>query len=499
VTGHVEHVATKRRIGSLEARLALVTGLVLVLVSATLFVELTARERTKLIAAKTGAASMLVALLATELAAAIDFGDADDAASRLDDLRGNTDIVGAAVWSDPARPPIARWATAYSPPMTPPSANDPDGATVTRDWLVATKTVTGRHGTALARVRVIFTLQPENEAFKTNRLQLFWMTAGLAATAALLLVALARRYVVGPLSRLAQAATALADGDLSARVEIRSNDEIGDLARAFNVMGKAVAFREERLHKEIDLAQHIQTSILPRALEVTGLEVAATMIPASEVGGDYYDVLPIENGCWIGIGDVAGHGLDAGLIMLMTQATVAALVARDPAASPKDVVCVVNEVLFENIRSRLLRDDHATLTILRYERSGHVVFAGAHEEIIVYRARQGRSEIIATPGTWVGGRRDIRVGTVESSLHLLPGDLMLLHTDGVTEIRSPRGEEFGIARLCAELERVNEKPVSEITEHLVMAVGAWGVPEDDVTILVCRYRGTDGPPHSGNP
>jgi sigma-B regulation protein RsbU (phosphoserine phosphatase) len=199
--------------------------------------------------------------------------------------------------------------------------------------------------------------------------------------------------------------------------------------------------------------------------------------------------LPVESGCWIGIGDVAGHGLDAGLMMLMTQSIVASLVAREPTTSPRDVVCLVNEVLYDNIRNRLRRDDHATFTILRYHRSGQIVFAGAHEEIILYRARGNRCEVVDTPGTWVGGRRDIRKATVETSLRLEPGDLILLHTDGATETKSTLGEEFGIERLCSALEEVHDKPVSEIQEHLLLTVGAWGIAEDDVTFVVARFSG----------
>jgi serine phosphatase RsbU (regulator of sigma subunit) len=483
------HLSPRRRVGSLEIRLVALTSVVLIIVSTTLFLELVARERTKLIEAKANAAAMVIQLLATELAAAIDLGDSDDVSVRLNDLRGNADIVGAAVWTYPANASAAAWTKADGPPLEAPGPADPDGASTTPEWLVATNTIVGPQGAKLARVRIVFTLAPENEAFRKNRLQLFWMTVAITAATAVLLGLLARRYVVGPLSRLAHAASALADGDLSARVNVSSNDEIGDLARAFNVMGKAVAFREERLRKEIDLAQHIQSSILPRTLDVLGLTIAATMIPAAEVGGDYYDVLPLENGCWIGIGDVAGHGLDAGLMMLMTQSIVGALVARDPSASPRDVLCTLNEVLFDNIHNRLLRDDHATLTLLRYDRSGSVVFAGAHEEIIVFRAGEGRCEVVRTPGTWVGGRRDIRRGTVESSLRLGPGDVMLLHTDGVTETRDASGEQFGLERLCAELERVHGEAPRQIVDHLVQSVGAWGNAEDDVSLLVFRYEG----------
>ncbi len=73
----------------------------------------------------------------------------------------------------------------------------------------------------------------------------------------------------------------------------------------------------------------MQTSILPRKFAVPGLEISAKMIPASEVGGDYYDVIPVDDGCWIAIGDVSGHGLDAGLVMLMLQSSI-----TPPACSP---------------------------------------------------------------------------------------------------------------------------------------------------------------------
>jgi serine phosphatase RsbU (regulator of sigma subunit) len=480
----------KKRHLSLEAQLALIVSLVLILVSTTLFIELAARERAKLISAKTTAASMLTQLLANELAAAVDFEDADDATASLNFLRFNPDIVGAAVWSwRESAEPIAGWTSAGAPASSRPGADEPDGASASSEWLVATRTIVGQRNRPVARVRVVFTLRPENDAFRSNRRQLFWMTGGLSALAALLLALLARRYVVGPIQRLASAATALADGDLSARVDIRTANEIGDLARAFNVMGEAVAFRQERLQKEIDLAQRIQTSILPRSLEVPGLELAAIMLPTAEVGGDYYDVLPVERGCWIGIGDVAGHGLDAGLIMLMTQSIVAALIKNDTSATPKDVVCVLNEVLYDNLHNRLRRDDHATLTLLHYDRSGKVLFAGAHEDIVVYRQKEERCEIVPTPGTWIGGGRDIRKGTVDSTLRLSPGDVMLLYTDGVIELRNDTGEPFGLERLCAVLKRVHDQSVAKIQEHLLLAIGSWGIADDDVTIMVARYVG----------
>lgn len=482
--------APRGRFVSVGTKLAAITSLVLLLVSAVLFVQLSAREHGKLIAAKTAAASMVTQLVETELRVAVDFGDAADMAAQLDHLRTNPDIVGAAVWSATAPSPIVQWRADGAPANEAPLRGAPDGAVVTTDWLVSTRTVVNRAGIPVARLTVIFSLRPENDAFRATRRHLFWGSAGLVLVTAVLLGLLARRYVIAPLRRLADAASSLANGEMSSGVDVVSNDEIGDLTRAFNVMGSAVVERQNQLQGEMDLAQRIQTAILPTTLAAPGLEISAAMLPAADVGGDYYDVLPLEHGCWIGIGDVAGHGLDAGLIMLMMQSLVAGLVKRDPAAPPSEVLCAMNEVLFDNVRNRLKRDDHATLTLLRYDRSGHVVFAGAHEDILVHRAALGRCEVIQTPGTWVGARRDIRRGTTNTSLQLSAGDVMLLYTDGVTELRSPAGEEFGMDRLLAIFEELHAEPAARIKSCVLDALAAWSsAPADDITLLVARYEG----------
>src|SRR5262249_485431 len=156
----------------------------------------------------------------------------------------------------------------------------------------------------------------------------------------------------------------------------------------------------------------IQTSILPKEkqLAIKNLEIAASMDPATEVGGDYYDFLPIEaepGSCFIAIGDVAGHGLNAGLVMMMIQSIVSALVRSvGPEPSPRDMLQVLNAVMYENIRERLLQDEHATLSLLRYTPNGEIVWAGAHEDLLFCRAADGVCERIPTPGTWLGAMED---------------------------------------------------------------------------------------------
>jgi len=246
---------------------------------------------------------------------------------------------------------------------------------------------------------------------------------------------------------------------------------------------------QQRLEQELSIATRIQTSILPRDLDVQGLSIAATMLPATEVGGDYYDVLPTPDGCWIGIGDVAGHGLRPGLVMMMLQSVVSALVRSNPDAAPRDVLKVVNGVLYENVRERLRQDEHATLSLISYRKDGQLVFAGAHEDMLVLRAKTGTVELVPTLGTWVGATRDIDEATQDSRCRLGDGDVLLLYTDGVIEAQNAARQQFGVERLSRELCRLGRQPATEIRDGLCAAVTEFmATQNDDIAILVARYR-----------
>jgi sigma-B regulation protein RsbU (phosphoserine phosphatase) len=240
-----------------------------------------------------------------------------------------------------------------------------------------------------------------------------------------------------------------------------------------------------RLARELQIGGNIQTSILPRQTAVEGLEIVARMVPATEVGGDYYDVLPAPDGCWIAIGDVAGHGMGAAVVALMAQSAVAALSRFQPAASPSDIVCALNEVLYDNIRQRLAQDEHVTFTLLRYHAGGKVVFAGAHEEILVCRG--GKVDSLVTLGTWLGARRAIADATSDSETSLAVGDTMVLYTDGITEARDASGEQYGLERMVALIERHHDAPVNEILTRIWDdVVGFMAEQDDDLTLLVIR-------------
>jgi serine phosphatase RsbU (regulator of sigma subunit) len=293
-----------------------------------------------------------------------------------------------------------------------------------------------------------------------------------------------------------QAAISLENASLYERLDQRVKERTRELEASLRTINENQAQIIEAERKaavahydsEMAIAQQIQTSILPRVLEVPGMEIAASMVTATEVGGDYYDLQQIDDGgFWLGIGDVSGHGLNAGLIMLMIQSGLGSLMRADAAADPARLLGVVNRTLYENVRQRLGRDDFATLSLLRFFPNGRFLVAGAHEDILVWRAGGGRCEQIPTEGTWLGIAERTENDNHNREGRLEDGDVMLLYTDGITEARDEHDEQFGVGRLTEALAELCARPVVEICSEILARVRAWAPrPEDDQTIVALR-------------
>jgi sigma-B regulation protein RsbU (phosphoserine phosphatase) len=252
--------------------------------------------------------------------------------------------------------------------------------------------------------------------------------------------------------------------------------------------GRVICYLDATIRCQLEaLPARIQASILPNSYQVPGLEIAATMVPAERVGGDYYDVIPTADGCWLGIGDVSGHGLNAGLIMMMTQCAVAAIVRREPNIPPAAAVKAVNEVLFENIRQRLRQDDYVTLTLLRIDAT-QLRFAGAHQDLLLLRASTGEVEQVVTQGIWVGLQSDLGDAIVDATIQINVGDVLVLYSDGITEARAPATrEQFGLRRLAEILTKSAAKPAAEISADILRAVAGWEAKvDDDRSVVVVR-------------
>jgi sigma-B regulation protein RsbU (phosphoserine phosphatase) len=324
-------------------------------------------------------------------------------------------------------------------------------------------------------------------------LRLLVVTLCVALVIGLGWATVAARRLSRPIERLVALTRAIAAGRLEERAPAARILEVEALGRAMDRMtdelreAREQAAVKQRLQEEMAIATTIQTSILPARFHVEGLDIAARMLPATEVGGDYFDLIPLPEASWVGIGDVAGHGLTSGLVMLMVQSATAALVKSAPTALPSAHVIALNAMLDENIRARLEQDEHVTYTLYRFDRDGLVTFAGAHEEIVLWRHAEQRCERVPTPGPWLGTLSNIEALAVNSSLRLAPGDTMVLYSDGITEAMDAGRKQYGLQRLCAEVERLHAAPVTELRDQIIDSVMRWQATQrDDLTLMVIR-------------
>jgi phosphoserine phosphatase RsbU/P len=247
-----------------------------------------------------------------------------------------------------------------------------------------------------------------------------------------------------------------------------------------------------RLQTELQVAQRLQQMALPTQEElkaVESLEIAGYMEPADEVGGDYYDVLQREGKIKICIGDVTGHGLESGVMMLMTQTALRTLV-QSGETDPVRFLNILNRTIYENVR-RMKTDRNLTLSLLDYG-AGEVRLSGQHETMIVIR-RNGRVELVDTMdlGFPIGLEADITEFIDQTRVRLQSGDGMVLYTDGITEAEDFAGAHYGLERLCEVVRQNWDQSAESIKEAVVADVhGFIGQQRifDDITLLVLKQK-----------
>jgi sigma-B regulation protein RsbU (phosphoserine phosphatase) len=242
----------------------------------------------------------------------------------------------------------------------------------------------------------------------------------------------------------------------------------------------------DALWSEMELAKRIQTALLPERERIRGYEIAAAMFPAKEVGGDYYDIIETPTGDkWVAIGDVSGHGVDSGLIMMMAQTSLSAMVANCSDCQPSEVLRMVNHVIRENI-SRLGSDHYMTMMAIRFNESKMTV-AGKHQDIIIYRSALNRTEVIPTNGTWLGITDNIERHLDDITEKIDYGDIVLLFTDGITETTNKEGEMYGQERLEQALNQYADLPVVKLRDRIVESVKGFQEEQfDDMTLVVIK-------------
>ena len=243
---------------------------------------------------------------------------------------------------------------------------------------------------------------------------------------------------------------------------------------------------------EMEIAKKIQTVLLPEKPYIPGYEISAHMFPSDEVGGDYYDFFEINGRYWIAIGDVAGHGVSAGLVMMMIQTSIRMALIQQPDLTPAQLLTILNRVLSERIRL-FGEDKYMTITVFSYEANGLFHFSGLHQDILIYRARTGEVEFVESNGLWLGFGEDLMRSTDDYHFILERGDAFILYTDGITEARlkgcSSREidniEMFGAERLKQTLRRLGHLSPHEISSGILKELTNFDC-HDDVTLIVCK-------------
>jgi hypothetical protein len=242
----------------------------------------------------------------------------------------------------------------------------------------------------------------------------------------------------------------------------------------------------ERVKAEIDAANRIQSALLPPFdPQLDKVSIASHYRAASEIGGDYYDFLPLPDGkLGIAFGDVAGHGLTSGIIMAMAKSAL--LVQIDNDETPSKVMEVLNRTVIRTAPKRMLMTFFFGL-LDPVKRS--LVFSSAgHLDPYVYRAASGRIEALSSWGYPLGVRR--REPFQEHSVKFETGDRLILYSDGLIEAIDDAGEPFGFDRFEQTIRRNGKKSAEELRQSLLAAVRKFTAnrpPEDDQTLVVICF------------
>lgn len=241
------------------------------------------------------------------------------------------------------------------------------------------------------------------------------------------------------------------------------------------------------LERELTAAREIQKSLLPRDLPVMpGLDVAARSIPALEVGGDYYDFIPLGDGyVEMVLADVSGKGLGAALLAAMGKGVLYSEVTRTQ--FPKTVVAETNKI----IRQYLQRKSFITLLLALIDtpRRTLSVSCAGHCPPIIYKESRHAAEWLRVRGAALNFMENLQCE--EAQLTLETGDVYVFFSDGITEAANAKGELFGDERLKSVVEASHEQPASEILNSIITAVSLFstGVKQsDDQTVVVLKAK-----------
>ncbi len=314
-----------------------------------------------------------------------------------------------------------------------------------------------------------------------------------------ILAALLIRIFVRPIQALSDSVRAIGEGAMPAQIGGSGNEEIDEIARAFNEItakfraAQSNLVEQERLQKEMQVAQEIQQSLLPRRVpELEGYEIGHLYRAAKEVGGDYYDFFNVDDRTvGVVVADVSGKGVPGSLVMTMIR-TALRMEARGN-RSASDVMARMNAFVTEDMKKGMF----VTMFYVVLDSVNRIVsYASAgHNPMILYRGGADATYFLKPKGIPVGidvpdaelFKRTISV----ERLTLKQDDLLVIYTDGITEAMNPFREQFGEGRLLATIKKYGHLPATEFAEAIDREIHDFtlGAPQnDDITLVAIREK-----------
>ncbi len=385
-------------------------------------------------------------------------------------------------------------------------------------WLMtAMVPVLHEDGTMAGYVMADISMYDVMHTSQTFLITLVVLLVALTVAFIVLFLTILRRKVIQPIDQLTQATGAfiqnnedeLAAGTATVNVpEIRTGDEVEELANSFRKMEEdmisyirsfmKITAEKERIGAELNVATQIQADMLPRIFpafpERQEFDIYATMNPAKEVGGDFYDFFLVDDDhLAVVIADVSGKGVPAALFMVIAKTLIKNHAQNKE--TPGEVFTNTNEQLCEGNDAGLFVT--AWMGVLQIS-TGHFVYVNAgHNPPLLRRAGGSFEWLKSRPGFVLAGMEGVRYR--ENEMELAPGDVLYLYTDGVTEATDAHQQLFGEERLQAALNEQPMLPVGQMLSKIKGCIDSFvGEAEqfDDITMLGLEYLkrgdGTDG-------
>ncbi len=347
---------------------------------------------------------------------------------------------------------------------------------------------------------------PQNEllAEVTSLSQRAGLIAAVGVVALCGVVVLIARSITRPLRRVAEATARVAEGDLEVDLsDVQGEDEVARLAQAFTSMSLSLkqyikeltetTAAKEKIESELNIASVIQRSILPSTFppfpQRREFDLWAMMQPAKEVGGDFYDFFFIDDDLLaLLIADVSDKGVPAALFMMVSRTLINTIARQDK--TPAEVLSEANDLLCQGNDAAMF----VTVFLSYYDvKTGRLTYAnGGHNPPLLHRADGQMTELPLT-GRALGMLEGRPSG--EESLTLMPGETLILYTDGVTEAINPAQEEFGLKRLRRTIQSHPDSSAAEMIKHIHEDVFAFASPEpqfDDFTLSILKVNRREG-------